>query len=72
MFTSQQLSACRSEDGSYNFKIKLVASMFADEVSFPASMNLKHTLEDLNSRFNEAFSGSPELIGLLEEPTIKL
>jgi hypothetical protein len=72
MFTSQKLSSCRSEDGSYHFKIKLIASMFADEVSIPPNTNFKRTLQDLNTRITKTFSGSSELKKLLKEQTNNL
>jgi hypothetical protein len=72
MFTSEELASCRSEDGSWNFKIKLVASMFADEVSFSPSINFKLTLQDLNTRITTKFSGSQEINEQLKEQTNNL
>jgi hypothetical protein len=72
MFTSEELASCRSEDGSWNFKIKLVASTFADEVSFSPSINFKLTLQDLNFRIKETFSGSREIKKQLKKPTNNL
>jgi hypothetical protein len=64
-FTSQELSACRSEDGSYNFKIKLVASMFADETSFPNDINLRDTLEEIETSISGALPGFTRIESLL-------
>jgi hypothetical protein len=61
MCTTDDVETCRAVDRSYHFKIKLVASMFADEVSFPASTNFQHTLEDLNTRLVDTFSRSTEI-----------
>jgi hypothetical protein len=72
MFTSEDLSSCRSEDGSFHFKIKLEASMFADEVLFPTMTNVKQTIQDLNTRIDDTFSVSPEIKNLLKEQKNKL
>jgi hypothetical protein len=67
MFPSDQLTTLRADDGSYHFKIKLEASIYAEEVSFQPITNVARTLEDLNSRLTEDFSQLTVIGKLLKE-----
>jgi hypothetical protein len=46
--------------------------MFADDLSFQASINVKHALNELNTRITKTFTGSPDLKRVLSEHTKKL
>jgi hypothetical protein len=72
MFTSQDLSVFRGEDGSYKFNIKLEASIFADEASFSRNINFTQTLKDLCLTITKTLSGSEEIKKLFQEQILNL